>query len=103
MSVYEIPLRAEPQTFLIDLAGDSYRMTIRWCGAMAAWVLDLDTPEREAVLHGIPLVTGTDLLGQYEYLGIEGQLRVQTLGDLEAIPTFENLGTNGVLFFITPD
>lgn len=103
MATYEVPLSAEPQTFLIDLVGILYRMTVRWCGAMSAWVMDLDTPEEVPVLHGVPIVTGTDLLGQYEYLGIGGQLRAQTLGDLESIPTFENLGTNGVLFFITPD
>lgn len=101
MTPYEIPLSAEPQTFLITLVGVTYRLTIRWCGAANCWVLDIADLQDVPILAGLPLVTGTDLLGPYEYIGIGGRLEVQSLGDINAPPTFDNLGQNGLLFFIT--
>lgn len=102
MNAFEIPLSPTPQTFLIELVGVLYRFTLKWCGASACWVLDITTPTDLPVILGIPIITGDNLLKQYDYLGIAGELRVQSLGDPDQIPTFESLGSDGILFFITP-
>jgi hypothetical protein len=99
-TVYEIPLIAQNQTKTIKLSGKSYKITIKWNGASNSWLMDILDSSGNGVLRGIPLVTGVDLLGQYKYLNLGGQLVVQTDGNLVAIPTFSNLGDKSHLFFI---
>jgi hypothetical protein len=53
-------------------------------------------------LSGVPIITGADLLAQYAYMNFGGQLRAQTDGNLTAVPTYENLGNAGHLYFVTP-
>jgi len=55
-----------------------------------------------SLLSGIPLVTGADLLEQFSYIGIGGALVVQSSNDPNAVPTYEDLGTVGNLYFLTP-
>lgn len=67
------------------------------------WILDIlnssDKPGRPIVC-GIPLVTGANLLEQYSHLGISGELWVATDADPDAVPTFDNLGQAGRLYFV---
>ena len=102
MSLYKIPLTPTPQTFNINLADREYRLTVRWNAAIGgeSWWLDIATPDRgEPILSGIPIVTGVDLLGQYEYMNFGGAL-VCYSGSSDAIPTFDNLGTENELLFV---
>lgn len=101
MTAYEIPFSAQPQTFTISLGDTPYRLTTRWCSFMLAWVLDFVGPDGADLLLGVPLITGTDLLGQYAYLGIGGSIFVQSSGDLDAVPGFDDLGGAGLVFFVT--
>lgn len=97
---YTIPLQAYNQQFLVTLAGMTYQLTVRWNDANQAWTLDIATSSGNPIVSGIPLVTGTDLLAPFAYLGIGGQLIVQTTNDTDAIPTLANLGTAGLLYFL---
>ena len=80
MIVYEIPLSPKPQTFEIALAEKNYQITITWNPSMSCWVLDLANEAHSPIVTGIPVITGLDLLAQYEYLNIGGALVVQTDG-----------------------
>lgn len=80
MPAYEIPLTAEPQRFYIALAGVTYQLTITWNPTTLCWVLDIASEDGTAILLGIPIITGLDLLAQYGYLGFGGSLVVQTDG-----------------------
>lgn len=103
MTTYEVPLSAEPQTFTISLAGTVYRLRVVYADvAEGGWIIDISDVSGNPIVAGIPLVTGHDLLEQYAYLGIGGQLVVATDGDPDAVPTFANLGTTSHLYFITP-
>lgn len=102
MTVLEIPLKAQPQTFLITLADAQYRLTVKWCDASSAWTFDLDTAQGTHILAGIPLVTGRDLLEAFAYLNLGGALWASTDHDPATPPTFENLGAQGHLYFATP-
>ena len=103
-AAYEIPTRsASPERFDISLSGTDYRLTIKWNQFLTCWVLDIDTPRGFPVVHGLPVVTGTDLLKQSKHLGIPGELRASTDGDVDTPPTFENLGQSGHLYYVLND
>jgi hypothetical protein len=105
MSLYKIPLTPAPQTFNINLADKEYRLTVRWNASHGSesWSLDIATADRgEPILSGIPIVTGVDLLGPYEYLNFGGAL-VCYSGSSDTAPTFDNLGTENELLFVVDD
>lgn len=101
-TAYEIPLSAEPQTFVITLAGAARRLTVRWSDLTGLWLLDLASPEGDPILSGLPLLPGVDLLGQHKHLGFGGELWVQSLSDPNKTPDLESLGTDGLVFFVVP-
>ncbi len=101
-AIYEIPLQTGiPQSFQIQLAGVQYRLTLQYRNDPAGgWVLDIADAVGNDIVTGIPLVTGADLLAQYGYLGFGGRLRVQTSSNPDAVPTFKNLGDDGLLYWV---
>lgn len=98
---FEVPLSAEPQVFSIALAGTTYKLRLAWNDASSCWTLDIADALGAPMVQGIPIVTGLDLLAQYGYLGIGGSLIVQTDTNPDAVPTYDDLGTTGRLYFIT--
>lgn len=101
-TTYEIPLSAQQQTFRVQLAGITYRLSVRWNGMQGIWFIDIDTDAGAPIVHGIPMITGADLLGQYQHLGLGGGLYVLTDGDPDALPTYDGLGTASKLYFVMP-
>lgn len=101
-TVREIPLSAQSQTFQITLSGKAYRLAVTWRDPYG-WFLDIARVDGTALVSGIPLVTGADLLAQYAYLGIGGALVVVSDGDPDAVPTFDNLGSSAHLYYVTND
>jgi hypothetical protein len=99
-TIYEIPLTPQSQVLFVALSGTTYRLSVTWRKLAATWFLDIADSSGNPLVSGIALVTGADLLGQYAYLGIGGQLRVATDGDVNAVPTYENLGVSSHLYFI---
>lgn len=109
-TIYEVPLSPQAQRFRADIGGASYTLTIRWNQFLAAWVMNIhdesDLPLSGRGLNGIPLLPGTDLLGQFRYLGIGGGLPmiVMTIGpgrSPDEVPSYTNLGIDAHLFFKT--
>ena len=101
MTPYEIPLKAEGARFTIALGARSYQVTVRWNSVSSAWVLELASESGQALVQGIPLVTGVDLLAPFAYLNFGGSLYVQTDHDIDAEPTVDNLGSTSHLYFVT--
>jgi hypothetical protein len=100
MQIYEIPLSPQPQTFTVALGGTDYRLTFYWSTPANCWMLDLADANSNPMVQGIPVITGLDLLYQYKYLSVAGSLVVQTDYDTQAVPTFENLGVTGRVYFV---
>lgn len=100
MTSYELPLTPNAQQFFIVLGLIQYSVTVRWCAPSSCWNMDLAQADGTPILYGVPLVTGTDLLGQYRHLGIVGEMRVQSDGDLNRTPQYHELGVDGHLYFI---
>jgi hypothetical protein len=101
-SIFEIPLSiGTPQQFSVTLSQVDYLMTLRYRNVIeGGWFLDIADISGNSIVEGIPLVTGVDLLEQYKHLGFTGALRVQTTNDPDAVPTFENLGAAGKLYWV---
>jgi len=102
MTPFEIPLSPAPQTFSIPLNGIDYKLTVYWNKASQNWVMNIDDDAENPIAHGIPLLTGTNLLDQFEYLGIGGALVVQTDSAVDDVPSFSELGVTGRLYFVVP-
>jgi hypothetical protein len=71
-----------------------------YSGQGGSWVLDIADGAGNDLACGIPLVTGKNLLGQYDYLGFVGQLWVASDGNTAAVPTFANLGIDSHVYWI---
>jgi len=104
MSVaFEIPLLPQNQRFGIFLSGASYTLEVRWNKFSNSWSMDVYNVNNLPILLGVPLVTGSDLLAQFAYLGIGGQMIVQSDGDAGAVPTYTNLGSISHLYYVVSD
>ena len=104
-SVFLIPLQpAVPQTLSVPLDGVTYRLTFLFHNdpITPTWTVDIADSAGNPIIQGIPLVTGANLLAQYQYLGFNGALVVQTASDPDAVPTFENLGSDANVWWISP-
>lgn len=101
MAIYEIPLTAKPQAFSISLSGTTYRITMKWSAFGQSWVLDIADEEGAAIVSGIPVVTGSDLLEQYAYLNFGGKLIASS--DDGLAPDFANLGITAKVYWETVD
>jgi len=100
--MFEIPLSSISQQFLITLVGKQYYFKVWWNNEISTWILDILLSDKTPLVRGIPLITGADLLGQYEYLGIGGNLFVcSNTESPDDLPTFSNLGTDSKLYFST--
>lgn len=101
--IYLIPLTNSAQTFVINLAGTNYTLTVKWNamanGGIGSWYLDIADANQNPLAFGIPFVTGTSLLSQLEYIGIDGDLYVYTNGQATTVPTYDDLGVNSNLYF----
>lgn len=102
MTPYEIPLSPEPQRFAIELAGIPYQMRLQWCKDAQCWTLDLRDNLGNELILGAAVVTGVDIFEQYAHLALPGALVAQTDHDADAVPTFDNLGVTGRLYFVMP-
>ncbi len=102
MNLYEIPLQATNQSEKISILGVSYTIRTYYCNISdSGWVLDISDSSGTAIVTGIPMTTGNDLLGQFAYLGLGFSLIVATDSDLTAVPTFDNLGSASHLYVVT--
>lgn len=100
---FRIPLEVgRPQRVIVTLGQRDYQLTLRYANVdQGGWLLDIADTTGNPIVLGIPLVTGADLLEQYRHLGFSGRLWVQTMSDPDAVPTFGNLGSDGVVWWVT--
>lgn len=100
ITTYQIPLSGFAETFTVNLAGTTYTFTVKWNNAPdAGWILDIADSNQNPIVCGMPLITGDNILDGLNYLNFGGALIVRTDGDLTAVPTFDNLGTECNLYF----
>ena len=104
-TIYEVPLSATPQTLNVVIGPSTYQLAFKFMNSprdAGFWIMDISDSVGNAIVCGIPLVTGADLLAQYGYLGIQGQMFVRTDGGSpDDTPTFTNLGSSCHLYVAT--
>ena len=98
---YKFPLSPKAQGMFVRLAGTRYWLTWRFNSDSASWMLSIANEAKVPILSNIPVVTGLDLLAPYRYTGIQGSIVVQTAHNADAVPTFDNLGGDGNVFYVT--
>lgn len=104
-SFFEIPLEPKPMDFVVrDNVDRSYRFLTQYRETNeGGWILDIDDDNTgEKLVYGIPLVTGLDLLWQFNHLNIRFHLLVDCRGG-RTTPTFESLGTEDRLIAVYPN
>jgi hypothetical protein len=103
MAIVEIPFSASrPQVFRVTLGGIPYQIKLAWNDPAQCWVIDIYDTIGNPLVRGIPLITGTDLVGQFPYLNFGGQLLV--ISDQkppDAVPGWADLGVTGHLYFVS--
>lgn len=103
MQAFEIKLNARPERFRVTLPDQLVlTLTVTWRNrGGAGWVLDIADGEGVALVRGVAMVTGADLLTQYKHVGIPGGLVVISDGaDPYAEPTFTGIGTDSKLYYV---
>ena len=100
MTIYEIPLTSQPQTFSVTFPnGAAYQMRLIYqFNDDDCWILDIADATGNLLVCGIPLVTGADLLAQYAYLGLGVKMFVTTDADISEPPHWWNLGVSSHLY-----
>jgi hypothetical protein len=112
--IYKIPLTNTPQSFELRLPlktrtfADKKFIDVvfryKWFDEMKAWafsIITIGVGLNFPLIINMPLVSGQDLLEQYQYVGIDGQMIVFTSGAEGEPPTLENLGAESNLYFIS--
>lgn len=102
-TVEEIPLRPEAQNMTIQLGAATYAVRFGWGDSPeGGWFMDIADVNGKALINGLPLTAGENILQQFDHLGISGEIRVETDANDLVEPTYDNLGSNGKVLFITP-
>lgn len=102
-NIVEIPMTARNQWFSVTLNRVDYRWKLYWLVPAQCWVVDIYDQEENKLLCGIPLITGTDILGQFVYV-LEGNLVV--ISDQlppDTVPDFTHLGVTGHVYYAPPE
>jgi hypothetical protein len=109
MITYEIPTQAgQPFSEQVTILGITYSLFFAWNWVNQTWVVDwFDETGLVPLLRGMPIVTGSDLLEQYNYMrpGWHTIMTAITVGpdvNPDTVPDFYNLGGDGHLYVSTP-
>lgn len=103
MTLFEIPTAPQPRVISVALPTTTYTLRFGYAATdddSQGWFMDIADANAVPIVSGIPLVTGTDLLSPYGYLGIPGGIYVATDSDPDAVPTFTNLGSSAHVYFL---
>ena len=103
-TTYEVPTTTSPQSFsAVFPDGNTYNLRLQYQWVDNCWLLDMLDANSVPLVCGIPLITGADLLAQYDYIfGGSFSMFVTTDGAAASPPTFYNLGTTGHLRVSAP-
>lgn len=103
MAVLVIPVKSEvpAHEFPIELERVVYTLRFRFNYRMERWILDVLTRDSVAIVTGVPLLTGVDLLGRYNSTELPpGNFMVYDTTKNMNSPGFSDLGkTVQLLYF----
>jgi hypothetical protein len=99
MSLQVIPINSAPgQTFnvAVSINGAVYTffVILAFNEVAAYWIMSISDANQNLLVQGIPLVTGLNLLRQYQYLGIGSIYLINTTGVDIDYPNNNDLGSD---------
>jgi hypothetical protein len=99
----EIDVATAPaQTQRVKLGAEYFTLTLRWNERMGAWLLDVADSAEIAIVHGIVVRVGLNLLGRYPGRGLpEGALVAADTSGADADPGRDDLGGRVLLLYLT--
>ena len=105
MSFYKIPINNAPNakySFRISLHGNTENrdlcIKLRYLDIYDVWMMDVyDDATKEILIRDIPMVPGTDLLGQYSHLNIGSAYILNVKNSDLMQPDNSSLGVDFVL------
>lgn len=105
MSFYKIPINNAPNasySFRISLQNNTVnrdlRIKLRYLDFYDVWMMDVyDDSTKKVLVVDIPMVPGTDLLGQYQYLGIGSAFLLNVRNSALMQPDNKSLGVDFIL------
>lgn len=99
MALSEILLSPDNQQFSLAVNGNTFSFRVLWRDT--CWVLDISDSAGTAIVSGIPLVTGADLMAQFSHLSLGFSMVVACDVPGQDYPTETDLGTRSHLYIIT--
>lgn len=103
MAAFEFPLTPGAQQMTVPVSDEQFTFRFAWSDSPeGGWFIDILRLDGSPLVRGLPLTAGENVLQQFDYLGISGAIYVQTDNDPLVEPTYDNLGLNGRVFFVTP-
>lgn len=103
MAVVELPLSSAPaQSFTTQLGDKKFYIEVKFNSRNGVWTLDLyDDASREALLLGLPILLGVDLLDAYN-LPYGGLIAIDRTGQGKDAGA-DDLGSRVALYWVSPD
>lgn len=103
MATFEFPLSPNAQQMTVPIGERELTFRFAWADSPdGGWFMDISSLDGTPLARGLPLTAGENILQQLDYLGIGGEIRVQTDADPLVEPTYDNLGLNGRVLLVTP-
>lgn len=81
------------------LMNQEYVIENRWNESGQNWEINIYNLEMKPIVTSLPLVCGVNLLKGHQHL-LPAKLICYTSGDSNAIPTFNNLGSEANVYFV---
>lgn len=101
MAVYRLPINnSVQQVFDVDLGDKSYTLRFQYNKQAGAWFLDVSEQDGAALVQGLPLVSGANILDQYLYKGFGGVLVLYTDGEPDHMPNLNELGEWTSVYYV---
>jgi hypothetical protein len=101
VDVVELPFTARPQRVTMYLGTYEFLIRLYWCKPAGCWVIDFSDVDNNLIAAGIPLVTGADLIEQFQYTPLRGGRMIVMSTDRppETIPGWGDLGITGHVYW----
>ena len=92
MTVSHLALNGGNHTFTTVLGTNTFTMQILYREApLGGWYLDMINTISGVSLWGLPIISGEDVLAQFQHLGW-GHLRFEFAPGVSEVPTFDEMG-----------
>lgn len=103
MQVFKIPCSGFNEIFEITLKQKKYKLRLVYNDISECWQMDIYKSNDEPIILNYNIVSGLNILDQYQYLNFKGFFVTYADGNPDLIPTKANFTKDVNLYFVTGD